>query len=333
MTRTALIVGITGGIGNETARALRAHGFGLRALHRDPEEAARRAVDLEGVEWVKGDAMKTADVVAAAAGVDVIVHAANPAGYKNWKGLAMPMLESTIAAARAANARIVFPGNVYNFGPDAFPLLSESSPQRPTTRKGAIRVAMEARLAEVAREGVKVLIVRAGDFFGPRAGGSWFSQCVVKPGQPLGSLTYPGAHEAGHAWAYLPDLAETIACLLDREADLLPFEVFHFRGHSFERGVDFADATRKAAGVPHAPIRALPWLAIYAVAPFNETLREMIEMRYLWKETVLLDNQKLVAFLEREPHTELDAALRETLRGLGVRGSFSPVPTPRMRAV
>jgi hypothetical protein len=55
---------------------------------------------------------------------------------------------------------------------------------------------------------VKVLIVRAGDFFGPGASGnSWFAQGLVKPGRPFRSVTYPGKRDAGHARAYLPDLA------------------------------------------------------------------------------------------------------------------------------
>jgi hypothetical protein len=53
------------------------------------------------------------------------------------------MLDSSIAAAKASGARILFPGTVYNFGPDAWPILREDSPQRPKTRKGAIRVEME----------------------------------------------------------------------------------------------------------------------------------------------------------------------------------------------
>jgi nucleoside-diphosphate-sugar epimerase len=323
MNRIALIVGATGGIGGETARALVAHGWTVRALTRDPERAA--ASGLAGVEWIKGDAMNQADVVAAAAGASVVVHAANTPGYHNWKGLALPMLESSIAAAEAARARIVFPGTVYNFGPDAFPVLSESAPQHPKTRKGAIRVAMEERLREAAGSGVPVLIVRAGDFFGPRAGNNWFSQGLVKPRAPLRSVRYPGKPEVGHAWAYLPDLANTIALLLERRAELQPFEVFHFKGHWLERGIAIAEATRRAADAPRAPIRRFPWIAVYLLAPFVETFREMLEMRYLWSTPLKLDNQKLVAFLGHEPHTPLDAALRATLDGLGVsRARFYP---------
>jgi nucleoside-diphosphate-sugar epimerase len=308
MNRTALIVGATGGIGNETARALVRAGWKVRALTRREEPPA-----MDEVEWVQGDAMNAADVIAAAEGASVVVHAVNPPGYKNWKELAPAMLESSIAAASAVGARLVFPGTVYNFGPDAFPLVDESAPQRPLTRKGAIRVAMEERLAT---SGVKVLIVRAGDFFGPRAGNSWFSQGLIKPGKPLRSVTYPGPHDVGHAWAYVPDLARTIAELLDREPELATFEVFHFGGHWLERGVEMAEATRRVAGVEDAPIRRFLWPAVYLLSPFVETFREMLEMRYLWKEPLRLDNRKLVAFLGREPHTPLDEALRDTLNGL-----------------
>ena len=66
---------------------------------------------------------------------------------------------------------------------------------------------MERRLAAA---GVPVLIVRAGDFFGPGAGNNWFAQGLVKPGRPLASVTLPGDPGIGHQWAYVPDVAETV---------------------------------------------------------------------------------------------------------------------------
>ena len=317
MTKTALVIGATGGVGSEIARVLVARGFRVRALHRDPAQAQARMTSLGAVEWLKGDAMNAEDVLRASAGVSLVVHAANPPGYRNWKGLALPMLEHSIAAARAAGARLVFPGTVYNFGPETFPLVSESAPQQPKTRKGAIRVAMEQRLAQAAREGVPVLIVRAGDFFGSAGQNNWFSQALVKPGKPLRWLLYPGKRDVGHAWAYLPDLAETIARLLEREAELGPFECFHFDGHWFEQGVQIAEATRRVANAPQARIWGFPWFFVYLLSPFVETFREMIEMRYLWNTALRLDNSKLRAFLGQEPHTPLDQALRSTLRELG----------------
>ncbi|HEY0282789.1 MAG TPA: NAD(P)H-binding protein, partial [Rhizomicrobium sp.] len=188
--RTALVLGATGGIGGEVSRRLIARGWSVRALHRHLDKLPPDAAP--GLVWLKGDAMRAADVAAAAEGVSVIVHAVNPPGYRNWGKLVLPMLDNSIAAARACGAQIVLPGTVYNFGPDAFPDPHETSPQHPRTVKGRIRAEMERRLRQAALEGGGVLIVRAGDFFGPRAANNWFSQGLVKPGKPVTAITYPG---------------------------------------------------------------------------------------------------------------------------------------------
>ena len=315
--RTVFVLGATGGIGGEVALALLQGGWRVRSLHREPGRAAQRAHQLADVQWVAGDAMRPEDVVAAAEGADVIVHGVNPPGYHNWRGLALPMLENSIAAAEASGARLVFPGTVYNFGPDAFPNLSERSPQNPMTRKGKIRVEMEERLETASRVGVRALIVRAGDFFGPRTGNSWFAQGLIKPGRPVRSILYPGRPDVGHAWAYLPDLAATIAQLLNREAELADFDVFHFGGHWFEPGIEMAHAIQRVIGEPHPTIRRFPWVLAFAASPLVTVFREMLELRYLWQRPVRLDNAKLLAFLGAELHTPIDAAVRATLVGLG----------------
>jgi nucleoside-diphosphate-sugar epimerase len=313
--KIALVVGATGGIGGEMARALLARGWRVRALNRNPTKLAR---SIDGVEWIRGDALNQGDVAGAAEGAALIVHGVNPPGYRNWRGLALPMLANTIAAARASGARIFFPGTVYNFGPDAFPLVGEDAPQRPKTRKGAIRVEMEAALRAGAEQGVRTLILRAGDWFGPSAtANSWFGAALVKPGRMLKAVVYPGQRNVGHAWAYLPDVAETAMRLIERDAELPAFAVFHLEGHWFERGVEMAEAVRTAAGNPRLPIRRFPWLLVWIAAPFVETFREMLEMTYLWRRPLRLDNRRLLAFLGKEPHTPTIDAVRSTLQGLG----------------
>ncbi len=313
--KLALVIGATGGIGGAVAERLLAGGWRVRALNRDPN-VARRNSGRPGLEWVKGDAMVEADVVAAAEGVSLIVHGANPAGYKNWAGLQLPMLNSAIAAAKAADARLIFPGTVYNYGPDAFPNLTQDSPQHPVTRKGAIRVRMEDALKAASEEGLRVIIVRAGDFFGPKTtANSWMAAGLVKPGKPLTSVMYPGPLGIGHSWAYLPDVAETMVTLAERD-DLGAFEVFHMRGHTVT-GDELVAAMSRVAG-RKLSVSRLPWFALHAIAPFNETMREMLEMRYLWETPVLLDNARLVGRLGAEPHTPIDEALRAALDGLNV---------------
>ncbi|MEZ5999931.1 NAD-dependent epimerase/dehydratase family protein [Hyphomonas sp.] len=314
-SRTALILGATGGAGYEIAEALHRRGWQIRALSRRPDYGRTL---LPYADWLKGDAMIAGDVTDAAINADLIVHAVNPPGYRNWRGLALPMLDNTIAAAKATGARIMFPGTVYNYGPDAFPLLKETDPQNPRTRKGKIRVEMEDRLQQSAGQGVRVLIVRAGDFFGPHStGNSWLSAGIVKPGKPVKSVTLPGRNGVGHAWAYLPDYGEAVARLVGKDAELSSFESFHFAGHWFGDGQEFANEIRRAAGAPDAPVRGFPWVLVQAFSPFVRLFRELAEMKYLWDVPVQLDNRKLVQCLGEEPHTPIRAALLVTLEAMG----------------
>ena len=312
--RTALVLGATGGIGGEVARQLRDAGWTVRALRRGLAEPVQHQ---DGMTWLRGDAMQRADVLRAAEGCAVIVHAVNPPGYRGWAEVVLPMVDNTIAAAIAQRATIVLPGTVYNFGPDAFPLLREDSPQHPQTRKGAIRVQMEQRLRAASDRDVRTLVVRAGDLFGPRAGNNWFSQGLVKPGQALAAITDPSRPGVGHQWAYLPDVAETIVALVEREHALQAFDSFHMGGHWDADGRAMQDAIRRASGQPGLPVRRFPWWLLTLASPVVPVFRELREMRYLWQQPVRLRNARLLALLGSEPHTPLDAAVVATLQGLG----------------
>lgn len=311
--RIALVLGATGGIGGETALALSRHGWKIRAFARTTNPTA---VSPQW-EWVKGDSLDVGSVVRAAQGASAIVHAVNPPGYRNWSETVLPMIENTIAAAKTNGARILLPGTIYNYGPDAFPVLREDSPQNAITHKGKIRIALEKKLEDAGRQGVRLLILRFGDFFGPKPGNSWFSQGMVKPGHPVKSITYPGKKGVGHDWAYLPDAGEAFAQLMDREPELEGFARFHFRGFWDSDGTEMIAAIRRSTGKPSLPARPLPWFIFRLASPFNETMRELYATRPLWETSICLDNTRLVQFLGTEPHTPIDTAVESTLRGLG----------------
>lgn len=317
-----LVLGATGGIGGEVARQLRDQGWEVVAMHRN---AAQAREQRDGFTWVRGDAMTRADVMAASTGCQVIVHAVNPPGYQRWSELVLPMIDNTIAAARAHGATVVLPGTVYNYGRDAFPVLHEDAPQHPRTRKGALRVEMERRLQQATvphplEETCRVIIVRAGDFFGPQAGNSWFAQGLVQPGRPVTTVKQPGAPGIGHQWSYLPDAAHAMVLLLERRAELPAFARFHLAGHWDADGTQMAAAIGRAvvAQGGQAPrVQAFPWWLVTLVSPFVTTLRELREMRYLWQQPVRMANDRLRAVLGEEPHTPLDEAVQATLEGMG----------------
>lgn len=322
-TKTALVLGASGGIGGEVARRLRDAGWTVKALRRGLASAHELR---EGLHWLRGDALNATDVRQAARGCSVIVHAVNPPGYRDWDRVVLPMLDHTVAAAHAEGATVVLPGTVYNYGPDAFPTLAEDSPQHPVTRKGAIRAEMERRLRAASGAGLRVIIVRAGDFFGPQARNSWFSQGMVKVGRPVKSIANPPAPGVGHQWAYLPDVAQAMVELIERRDTLPPFNNFHMNGHWDATGREMAEAIQRvvARETGQAPrIARFPWWLLTLASPFVKTFHEMREMRYLWQRPVRLAGTGLARVLGREPHTPLDDAVAAALHGLGCLPTIS----------
>ncbi|MGV6876568.1 NAD(P)H-binding protein [Pseudochelatococcus sp. B33] len=310
---TALVLGATGGVGGSIATALLRHGWQVRGMARSV--ATARDAGPARIAWVEGDAMRRDDVVRAADDVSIIVHAVNPPNYKNWDRLVLPMIDNTIAAARSAGgARIVLPGTIYNFDPAATPVIGADTVQRPKSRKGKIRKALEQQLEQAAPE-VPSLILRAGDFFGPGARASWFAQAMVSAGKPLRRIVNP-ARGSGHSWAYLPDLAETFARLVEQPERLRPFEVLQFEGLYDADGTKMVEAIRRVSG-RRLRIHRFPWWLMRLMAPFGGFPREAAEIAPYWSYPVRLDNRRLVELLETEPRTPLDSAVANTLAALG----------------
>lgn len=331
-TRTALVLGASGGIGGAVAEALIQHGWTVRGLARDPAKAqAGWQGRGGGVEWLAGDAMVRDDVVRAADGVQAIVHAVNPPGYRDWDKLVLPMIDNTIAAAKAAGgARILLPGTIYNFDPAATPVIRENSLQRPSSRKGAIRVELEERLREASTE-VPMLIVRAGDFFGPKVRASWFAQAMIAPGKPVKRIVNL-SKGTGHGWAYLPDLAETMARLLtlgeDTPERLRSFERVGFEGFWDEDGAGMPALVAAGLGRDQLPERAFPWWLMRLLAPFGDFPREAVDILPVWRHPVRIDNARIVELLGAEPRTPPVQAMRATLEGLGCLPEDARLPAP-----
>src|SRR3546814_16058011 len=110
--------------------------------------------------------MDAGTVLAASQGTQLLMHAVSPPQYRNWRKWAIPMLANAIDAAAQAGARLILPGNVYNYGPDTGAVVREDLPQPPVTRKGTIRMELEGILiTAVAKRGYRTLVMRGGDYY------------------------------------------------------------------------------------------------------------------------------------------------------------------------
>jgi len=304
--KTALVMGVTGSFGGHVAQELARQGWSIRALLRNPESMP---AEFSSAQVFKGDAADRDSIRAAAQGADLIVYGVNPPYYQ-WATTVLPWLDNAATVAEELGITLVFPGNVYIFNPTDGPEFDENAPVHPVTSKGALRQAMEERLQRAAQHGARVIIVRAGDFIAAGAKSAWL-QSLIKRTKTGYALTATGARGLTHTWAYLPDLARTVAALVARRDVLSPFSVFHFRGYQLSFN-DLADAIRAATGQA-VVVKAMPWWLLRLAAPFSAFVRSLFEMRYLWQHELNLSDAKLRAVLHPPvPHTPVAQALLES---------------------
>jgi nucleoside-diphosphate-sugar epimerase len=312
MSQTVLILGANGRLGRCLTRAFADAGWTVLA------QARRALADTDPrLRHLALPVTDTAALAPAAAGAAVVVHALNPL-YTDWDREALPLAAAAIAVARALDATLMFPGNVYNFGAGMPALLTEDTPQRPTTRKGELRCTIEAALrAEAPRS----IVLRAGDFFGGPGRGSWFDLAIVKD-LARGKIVYPGPRDRMHAWAYLPDLAQSFVRLAQGRAQLRPHDAFHFPGHALT-GDELVQAIVQAArrtgllatGV-QPKLGGMPWPLLRVAGLFNPMLRELARMSYLWFVPHALEGGKLARAIGEVPATPLASALDKALAEL-----------------
>lgn len=303
-----LVLGAKGRFGRAAVAAFAEAGWQVTAAGRYGENEAAPA----NAERVVLDAFEPASVAMAAKGMDVIVNALNPP-YPDWASHLPCFTRSVIAAARESGATVMIPGNVYNYGAEMPPVLTEATPAMPSTKKGRLRVEMEQQYARAAEEGVQTIILRAGDFLEGAKTGNWFDSIIAKD-VTKGRVTLPGPVYIPHAWAYLPDMARAMAGLAEKRKELGRFESIGFEGYTLT-GHDLTLLMEQATGRSLRQ-KNLPWWAFRVVALFSPLIREVQEMRYLWQVPHQIDGARLRDLLPEFRATAPDKAMKQMLAAL-----------------
>lgn len=296
-----IVLGAKGRFGRAAVTAFVDSGWEVTAFGRKWKGDAPK-----GVRRVTGDAKDAASLCAACTGQDVIVNAVNPP-YENWARDLPVLTAATIEAAKHTGATVLIPGNVYNYGADAPEALSENTAWQPTSRKGHLRVTMEEAYRTA---GVPTIVLRAGDYIEQEKSGNWFDdQITVKAQQ--GRTMYPGPLDKVHAWAYLPDVARAAVLLAEKREIFGTFEQFGFEGYSLT-GAELVDHISKAVQKPQKT-SGLPWFILPVLGLFQPVMREVYEMRYLWRVPHRVDGTKLRRMLPDFRPTPIEVAMRQVL--------------------
>jgi nucleoside-diphosphate-sugar epimerase len=298
------ILGINGHIGHHLGETFAAAGWEVTGFGRSKSRS------IPGVRFFQGDAESVEDMRRAIGDSDVVVNALN-LPYHLWDKGRMEALHARVVEAMGKSGKtMLFPGNIYNYAANE-PVLTPGLNQNPATPRGAIRVRSEELLEAAARRGdIRVVILRAGDFFGPDCSADWFDQVMLREAVK-GRVATLGAKGVGHAWAYLPDLARAFEVLARQRAQFGAFEAFHFEGY-FVTPEEMTAAIQQAAPIPLKASR-FPWLILSILGITNPVMREVAKMGYLWQRPMMLRDARLDGLLGENFDTPFAEAVAATL--------------------
>lgn len=313
---TTLILGATGSIGYAVTANLLARQMPVTILVRNRTKAEALFQHQATLTIIEGDVQDAALLSRISVDKDFIFHGINYP-YDKWFGNMDTATNNVIDAARQARSVIVFPGNVYNFGRATEPIREDSAPN-PCTRKGKLRVEIEAMLEQAASAGkCRVMTIRLPDFWGPN---------VLNDGiRPVFENAFKGKAlpwlvnaDIPHQLVYTPDAAEIIVRLLLRDWNRRSqpmagsYDVWNYGGTTVSSMRAWFGQISLLAGHP-AKVQVYSRFLLSALGLVMPIMREVNEMLYLYENTIVLDDQKVKSLFSDFQPTPMKQALTETL--------------------
>jgi len=306
------IFGAGGAIGKSVAAEAQRRGIRLRVV-------GRHAASLEKAyggahEIVIADLGDPDDVMRAAQGLDAIVHAIG-VPYNRFDLHPKIMRQVVDAARRSGVARLLLVSNVYSYGAPQTGRVAEDHPRRPTTYKGKMRKEQEDVALGADSAALHTAVLRLPDFFGPDAEFSLTNE-IFKSAKTGKSAAVIAPIDTPHEFVFTPDVGPVVLDLLAR--DDVYGQAYNFAGPGTMTMREFA--TRVYEGFGKRPQLAIvrPWM-LYLIGMFSPFIRELIEMEYLQKTPVLLDDSKLQRTLGELKKTSYEDGIARTVAALATR--------------
>ena len=293
------VIGSTGVIGRNVARALPEHGVSVRLVSRSPNAV------MGNEELVKADVLDAASVDRAVAGSSVVYLCVGlPYSLKVWRTQWPVVMRNVLDACAKHGSRLVFFDNIYAYGSVDGPI-TEDSPVRPTSEKGKVRAAIAGMLLEAIAEGrVQGLIARSADFYGPDTANSFFTALVndrLKAGKAAQWMLDPGFR---HSLTYTPDAGKATA-LLGNRPDALG-RVWHLPTASPAlTGTELIALAAKGFGV-EPKVQVLGRGMLRLVGLFVPAVRENMEMLYQLDHDYLFDSGRFEQAFGMHPTSHAD---------------------------
>ncbi len=273
---TMLVTGATGAVGKRVVRRALDAGYRVRAMVRDagkcdPELAAW------GAELVEADMAAPESLPGAAAGADVVVHAAAHIG--DWgpadlyRAVNVVGLEHLLTAVERENRLrcFVHVSSVSVYPPHHHYGSDETIPPNPQGLDGYTTTKAESEILvrdHMARSGLPAVIFRPGSMYGP--GDRHFLPKLIERFN-AGKMKIIGDGKAVLANTYFDNFVDAIFLALERPA--VVGETFNVRDERLVSRLEYFNTVADYLGKPHA--RHFPLGVAKAVVPLFEGIAKL----------------------------------------------------------
>jgi len=288
------ILGSGGAIGTPLARELKAYTDKIRLV-------ARKPVQVNGDdELLTADLTNVADVDRAVAGSEVVYLTVGlEYNIKVWRRDWPVIMKNVIDACVKHNARLVFLDNVYMYGKNEIPHMTESSTIAPPSKKGEVRAALHHMLLQA--KGLKVAIARSADFYGPGVKNGMLTITVQEEFKKGKKAYWQLDPNKIHTFTYTPDAAKGTA-IIGNTPDAFG-QVWHLPTSSEKvTGKEFIE---RIAGImqvkPKYYILARWMMGLMGL--FVPIVKEIKEMSYQYDRDYIFDSSKFEKRFNFKPTT------------------------------
>jgi len=206
------ILGAGGVIGSELLKELVSRREPIRLVARNPKSN-------QGVAQVVAADVSNLDQTISAVGGSSVVYLLVGLKYdlNLWRELWPRIMRNAIEACKRASAKLIFFDNVYMYGKVTAPM-TEETPFNPSSRKGEIRARIATMLLdEIKAGGVRALIARSADFYGPAARTGVANILVLDKLARREKASWLVNDSVPHSFTFTPNAGKSLAMLAASE--------------------------------------------------------------------------------------------------------------------
>ena len=302
------ILGSTGIIGTELAKALTQYTDKIRLVSRNP----RRVNPTD--QLVIADLTNFNEVLTAVEGSEVVYLTAGLQYKINvWQTQWPLIMKNVIEACKTHKTKLVFFDNVYAYGL-VKGWMKEDTLVNPSSKKGEVRAHIaQMIMSEVEKGHLDAIIARAADFYGPNTPLSFATVTVFHNLKKGKKAQWFLDADKKHSMTFTPDAGKATAILGNTPPAYN--QIWHLpTDKNALTGKEFIELAAKAFGVEPKYMVLKRWM-IQMVGYFVPVVKESYEMLYQNEYDYLFDSTKFEKTFNFTP-TSYQDGIAETVRSM-----------------